>query len=131
VNEEAMAHWGAVVPKTNKVSKHRAPYIHFRVLACPENVDNTLFSNTDMCLEKYMATHPRRQLSSFLGKDCITRLYSFIQARPYMVATATALSAKYSRVMNIRMQTVELTPREKNPSLEAKSLSVKKTASTI
>ena len=43
-----------------------------------------------------------------------------------MVAIATAVSAKYSRVMNIRMQTVEMTPREKNPSLEAAVYQFKK-----
>jgi len=41
-----------------------------------------------------------------------------------MVATVTAVSAKYCRVMNIRMQTVEMTPWEKNPSLAANSLPV-------
>lgn len=42
-----------------------------------------------------------------------------------MVASATAASAKYTPVINLRMQTAELTPLEKNPSLEANILSVK------
>ena len=113
-----MANWGLSCKKqTNKVSKQRAPYVHFRVLDGPENVDST-----GMCLQKYMATHPRGHYSLFIEKDFITRLSSFIQARPCMVTNATAVSAKYSRVINIRMQTVELTPREKNPSVETNSL---------
>jgi len=78
-----------------------------------------------------MATHPRGHYSSFLEKDFITRLSSFIQARPCMVATVPAVSAKHSRVTNTRMQTVELTPREKHPSLETNSLSVTKIAGTL